>query len=264
MVKKISNMAWGLAVLAVFVLGSCDDFYSTSWGTARSYDLSKIVLSESNLEAWKKKAVGNPDLAKALVEKIIGELDGKTDAEKAKFQKVGVELAIEQSGMGVKILELAGSDLDNIDSEEGVKDLLSKVQSGVVESGKAAADNIAKIAGASEFKSDGSLQFSENDPYVSDASASDVGLAVMILTIGEIDTINSDTDLAAKINDMENLTFDSTATPPVSATSGKTPDPNEKALAAYLNLIATDTSGKFDDNPITKGIKSAFNLSTGE
>jgi hypothetical protein len=266
MMRKISNMVWGLAVLAVFVLGSCDDFYSTSWGTARSYDASKIVLTADNLEDWKKKAVGNPELAGALVDKILAELDGKTGAEKAKFQKVGVELAIEQSGMGVKILELAGSDLTKIadGDEEGIKELLKNVQNGVIESSKAAAENIAKIAVASDLKDD-SLEFEDNDPYKSNASASEVGLAVMILVLGmpEIPNIDNNTELDKVIDNVDNLKLDTDNPPPVKLAEGvQTTDlsANEKALAAYLNLIASNNSEDFKSNPITGGIKSAFNL----
>ncbi|MDR1229968.1 MAG: hypothetical protein LBK61_01060 [Spirochaetaceae bacterium] len=262
MIKKKTNGAWILAVLSVFVLGSCDDFFSTSWGEPREYDVNKIELTGDNLEAWKKKAIGNPALAGKLVEKILSKLDDKnlSDKDRVAFQKVGVELAIEQSGMGTKILELAGSDLDNINSEKGVADLLSKVQNGVVESGKAAADNIAKIAVKSDFKSDDSLEFATNDPYASSASASEVGLAVMILAMGEIPNINENTQFDQVINDMENLTFNADEMPPVSAVVGKTPNDNEKALAAYLNLIASNDSEDFKNNTITGGIKSAFKL----
>jgi hypothetical protein len=254
MVKSISNIAWGMAVLAVFVLGSCDDFYSTSWGTFRSYDSSKIALSEGNLKEWKKKAVGNPELAKALVDKIISDLDGKSDAERAVFQSAGIEFAIEQSGMGVKILELAGSDLSKIDSEEGVKNLLKKVQdglSGVV----GAAENIAAIADKSAIiHKDGRPEFNPADPYGKTADPSNVGLAVMVLALAEFPNIDTKEDLLEQIPDLR-LTNES---PPVKIAEGSNPSDNEIVLAAYLNLIATDTADRFNNNPITKGIRSAF------
>jgi hypothetical protein len=37
-------------------------------------------------------------------------------------------------------------------------------------------------------------------------------------------------------------------------------DPVTTALAAYLNLIAADKTGKFDDDPLTSAIKDAFGL----
>ncbi|MDR1096333.1 MAG: hypothetical protein LBL31_08075 [Spirochaetaceae bacterium] len=259
MVKSISNIAWGLAVLAVFVLGSCDDFYSTSWGTVRSYDSSKIALSEGNLKEWKKRAVGNPKLAKTLVEKIINDLDGKSGAERAAFQSAGIEFAIEQSGMGVKILELAGSDLSKIDSQEGVTNLLKKVQDGL-SSVKSAADNIAAIANKSDIiNEDGKPEFDPADPYGKTADPSNVGLAVMVLALAEFPDIDTEKDLLEQIPDLR-LTGES---PPVKIVEESQPTDNEIVLAAYLNLIAKDNTDRFNNNPITKGIRSAF-LSGGK
>jgi hypothetical protein len=255
MMKKKLKMMCVLAVLGAFVLASCDDFYSTSWGKPRKYDVSKITLTQDNLKQWKKAAIGNPELAQALVKKIIEELDGKSGAEKAEFQKVGVELAIEQSGMGVKILQLAGSELSDIDSEEGVKNLLKKVQSGV---DTAAAANIAAIVNKSTLENTspgGTPKFKSDDPYGTSADPSNVGLAVMVLALDVITNINEGTKLDELNN---NLTLTTDNPPLVKIVSGASD--KEIALAAYLNLIASDTSGKFDDNPITSAIKSAFGL----
>jgi hypothetical protein len=251
----VRNRALVLAVLVGLVMISCDDFFSTSWGPSQEYDASKIKLEQSNLDQWKKKAVGNPDLAKKLVEKIIGELSGKSGTEKAAFQEAGIELAVEQSGMGMKILEVASSDLSNINSEEGVKDLLHKVQSGLDEnSTAAAANNIATIANASSLlktKAGQAPKFPNNDPYASEADASNVGLAVMVLALAVVPEIDTSKDLVGQIphlglNDDKGVTVKAYATP------------TETALAAYLNLIASDTTGRFEDKVITGGIKSAF------
>jgi hypothetical protein len=257
MIRKILNTAWILTVLAVFVLTSCDDFYSTSWGKPREYEVSKITLTRSNLDSWKKKATGNPDLAAALVKKIIGELPGKSGAEKAAFQSAGIDLAIEQSGMGVKILEVAGSALSDIDSEDGVKNLLKKVQSGL-DSSQAAANNITTIAYASSLPEPGTAgvpEFPDGDPYGLNADPSNVGLAVMVLALAEIPTIDDETDLS----DLSSINLDINGSPPqVEVTNAASS--RQIALAAYLNLIANDETNRFDGNPITSGIKSAFSL----
>jgi hypothetical protein len=183
------------------------------------------------------------------VEKIIGELGGKTGAEKAAFQKVGIELAIEQAGVGTKIIELAGSDLSNIDSEEGVKDLLSKVQSGL-SNVDAAAGNITKIVGG-DVAGDDKPEF--NPAYAAGADPSDVGMAVMVLSLSLIPNIDNESDLGnlgdigLEIEDGE-------------VKLGDNPTPEAKTLAAYLNLIASDDTGKYDNNLITSGIRDAFGL----
>jgi hypothetical protein len=252
MLKKILNTARMLTVLTLVVLASCDDFFSTSWGAPREYDPSQITLTRQNLELWKKAAAGNPELAGVLVNKIISELDGKSGAEKAAFQSAGIGFAIEQSGMGVKILELAGSALSGIDREAGIKDLLLKVQGGL-SSSKAAANNIAVIAGKSGIDAAGNVPvFPDNDPYGSTADPSNVGLAVIVLALAEIPNIDGSTNL----NELSpNLLFNPGGNQ--AETQGK-PTDNELALAAYLNLIASDTTGRFDRNPVTSGIKSAF------
>jgi hypothetical protein len=251
MTKKILGTAW--AVLVAVVAVSCDDFYSSSWGTPREYESSKIVLSQDNLSLWKNKAVGNPALAKALVKKIIAELPGKSGAEKAAFQSAGIDFAIEQSGLGVKILELAGSDLSHIDSDEGVKGLLNKVQNGIGSSGKTAAENIAAIVASSVEISGGIPQFKLSpDLYGQTVDPSEAGLAIMVLALAEIATIQSgsDFDLVASAG------LELVGGNQIKITGAETP--TRVALAAYLNLIAT--SGKFDDNMITSGLKSAFKL----
>jgi hypothetical protein len=251
MTKRFSSVAgMVLGVCVVFALVSCDDFFSTSWGKERDYDISKIKLTQNNLEKWKEKAVGNPKLAAALVEKIISELPGKSGAEKAAFQKAGVELAIEQAGIGTKIIEVAGSDLSSVDSESGVKNLLSKVQGGLPDV-DAAAGNITAIVGG-DVESGNTPAF--NASYAAGADPSDVGMAVMVLTLSLVPGIESGTKLENSMNDL-NLKIDDGEV----KTNGD-PSQEAKVLAAYLNLIATDTTGKYDNNLITGGIRDAFGL----
>jgi hypothetical protein len=253
MVRKVLKTVWVLTVLVLFAVTSCDNFYSTSWGKAREYDASKITLTQDNLKQWKKAAVGNPELSEALVKKIISQLDGKSGAEKAEFQSAGIEFAIEQSGLGVKILELAGSDLSNIDSEEGAKDLLKKVQN-ALSSTQSAADNIGKIVSKSSITGKAANEtpkFDVNDPYGKTVDPSNVGLAVMVLALAEFDDIGNMKD----ISDLPGFDFTGDNPPLVKITSANASD-NEIALAAYLNLIVSDS--RFDDNQVTKGIRDAF------
>jgi hypothetical protein len=220
--------------------------------------MAKVTLSQSNLKQWKKAAIGNPELSAALVNKIISELDGKTGKEKAAFQEVGVELAIEQSGLGVKMIE-AASELTDMTDDDGVKNLLKKMQSGI---DPKAAGNIATIVGAASFTATGggTPAFPADDPYASNANPSDVGLAVMVLALAVLPTITDETDL----DELPSTNIEVTSTDGVSTvkiiSSPSNVTPAELALAAYLNLIASDTTGKFDNNMITSSIKSAFKL----
>jgi hypothetical protein len=262
----------GLIVFIMLAMVSCDNFFSTTWGKARDYDLSKITLTQSNLESWKNKAVGNPELAKALVEKIIGNLDGLEGAEKAAYQNVGISLAIEQSGIGTIILNNAGKDLDKVinggDADEGVMiDLLKNVQKDFGDGGKAAAESVATIANASKLeKGEGDEdeiipRFPLNDPYTSLASASDVGSAVLVLALALVPDMEKEESVDTLADKIEKFHMEDDGT----ATVEEGASPEAFALAAYLNLINDDTTGKFSGNPITDGIKTAFkNKGEGE
>ena len=264
MIKHQKTMCVVCALFVLVALVSCDDFFSTSWGEVRKYDLSKIHLSVDNLETWKNKSVGNPALAKAIVEKIIAELGGKSGAEKALFQKFGVQIAIEQSGIGTSIVNVAGSAMDKLEDledgkeEEWTKDLLVKVE-GALNSGdvKGAAANIANIVGSdiSDITEENNIpEFT--GPYAGAASASDVGMAVLLLSLAVLPDIN-----VTNLNDIEDSHFaivKSGTTKKINVTGDATPE--EKAFAAYMNLIAADTTDRFEDNPITSKLKPTFGL----
>jgi hypothetical protein len=147
---------------------------------------------------------------------------------------------------------VAGSALSNIDSEEGVKDLLKKVQSGL-DTSQAAANIQALVDGGIETGPDGVPRFKDADVYGETANAANVGMAVMVLALAEINTINDETDL---IDLLDHLDIGNGV-----VTIKGSPTQNEIALAAYLNLISREGYNRFDGNAITGGIKSAFNLS---
>ena len=261
MTRKIRNVVCAalIAAIAILTLAACDDFFSTSWGESRGYDQSKIHLTMDNLQVWKEKSLGNPDLAAALVKKIISELDGKSGAEKATLQSFGIEMAIEQSGIGTLIIELAGKDISNIKDADGLKNLLGAVQGKFTGGGDSAAANIAAIAAKSDLTgtNDGETpKFPTDDQYTAQASASDIGMAVVALTLAVLPDIKATDDLDDVLKSKTSLGFNDDKR--VTVKDGAKPE--EKALAAYLNLIAEDMTGKYEKNPITSGLMSAFKL----
>jgi hypothetical protein len=237
------------------MLAACDDFFSTSWGTARKYDLSKIDLTQDNLREWKEKAIGNPELAAALVEKIISELPGKSGVEKAVFQDAGIDLAIEQSGIGALILNLAGKDLAKIKDEAGVKDMLGLVQSEFSNGdGDAAARNIAAIVQNSI--SNGGAKFLDSDQYAAQANPSDIGMAIAVLALTLAPDIkDSNDDMKALLNERPGININNKQ-----VIVEKNASQEEVAMAMYLNLIAGDKTGKYTNSPMISGLKSAFKL----
>ncbi|MDR0599366.1 MAG: hypothetical protein LBG84_04700 [Treponema sp.] len=253
MTRKIFVRPVLLLVLAgTLVLASCDNFFSDSWGTARSYDPDKITLTDGNLDLWIKNARGNPELAAAITRKIIDEIRNKSGAEKVKFQEAGMKLAVEASGVGASIISSAADVINKLENNEdsAIKDILSKIQSDFASGGPGAASNIADLVTVS------SSNTPAVDPgYAAAASASDIGMATMVLALAVMEKKGIN---AATVDDLE---INHLTTIPITYSGGdftvdSSATKEERALAAYLNLISHDS--RFDDNPLTSGIKGAF------
>ncbi|MDR2479933.1 MAG: hypothetical protein LBD48_11550, partial [Treponema sp.] len=157
--KKTAPVIGVFLLLGALIISSCDHFYSTSWGTPRKYDPKNIKLDAGNVDSWKETAVGNPELAAALTEKIKDELkgveQGNPNKDQAKLQDAGVSLAIEASGVGTTIVSNAGSVIDKIEQlekdggsneaevKETVKELFEDIQGDFKSNnGSKAADNL--------------------------------------------------------------------------------------------------------------------------
>jgi hypothetical protein len=253
------------ALIFVSVFVSCDSFFSTSWGSERSYDPDKIDLSTGNLDSWIEKSIGNPKLAAAITEKIKQKVASMGNgSERARFQEAGVELAIEASGIGTSILSNAADVLGNIDDRDGdeaVTEILNNIQSDFSSGGPQAAANLAEIVNISvdpNSKGNGSTpKFDPDDSYAKSAAASDVGEAVLVLSLAVlgdnitngVDTLNENGSVGGLKHENDEIKVD-----------GNNPSPEAIALAAYLNLIIKDPTEKFDNNPVTSAIKDAFGL----
>jgi hypothetical protein len=269
--RKGNYSLFALLLAAVFVFVSCDNFFSTSWGTPRDYDSDKIDVNAGNVDRWIKESAGNPALAHAIADKINKELanagGGPLTEEQLTLQHAGVKLAIEASGLGEAILGSAAdaisklSDIDDLEEEEikdTVMDLLGNIQN---EFKPEAAENLAKIAGYSVVEDGGRRQFSTG--YAESAKPGDVGLAIVTLAMAIIDekTLDvADVDLD-KLDDKDiPISVGEDGKVSITADDDSEVTPEIIALAAYLNLISSDTSGKYDDNPITSALRDAFGL----
>jgi hypothetical protein len=264
MSRKRIHGAVMVLLAGALVFTACDNFFSSSWGTARTYEASKIELSTDNLDGWLDTAVGNRELANALTEKIKKELkEGNlSEPDKAAFRKAGVELAVEAAGLGESLIGNAADLLGGLSNGGGldsINDILGGIQEDFqANDGNKAANDIAEIIDGS-LKTNGSVpEFKDDDLYARNADPSDVSQAVMVLALAVIGDQDPDTiDLSD--SDSLGLSIDKTGSPPVVSVT-EPDDPVTTALAAYLNLIAADTSGKFDDNELTSAIKDAFGI----
>ena len=267
-----------IALILVLSFTACDEFFSNSWGTTRDYDPEKIDLNAANVSQWVDQAIGNPDLADAILKKIKQEMKKQPKESKdwQKLQQAGIKLAVESSGLGEAIVSNALDALSKLDKETEldetlVKDILSGIQDDFNSSGGVnAAENLADIVIASL---DGSFQ--DGDPpkfseaFAESADPSDVAEAILVLVLGILgDEGKSVTDDDLNWNDVEDLAkglaFDNHTDPThphividTSTNDGNLPDDKTLALAAYLNLIV-DHPDKFGDNPLTETIRDAF------
>jgi hypothetical protein len=257
----------GALLLGALLVISCDDFYSATWGTAREYDPSKISVNAGNVDEWVEKAAGNPELADAVTEAIKDELkNGNLNTgDKAKLQDAGVALAVEASGIGETILEKAADTLGSgISTAEDLSKLLADVQSDFEKNkgGKAASDIADIISGSLEQPSYGQDGVPKlTGAYVNAADSADVGQAVAVLTLALVGKATSAaTDMSAvELSDLAAygvyINTDKEA-----AVMVANPSPEAVTLAAYLNLIADDTTGKYSNNPLTATIAIAFGV----
>ena len=270
--KKNIGALGTLLLAGALIFTSCDDFFSSSWGTEREYDPAKISINAANAKDWVKEAAGNPKLAAAIGEKIKQELSGVDQGQPSSSQiilmEAGMELAVESAGLGQVLLSNAsgavGKLINSDDPGEDFKGLVSDIVNDLrSENLHKAAGNLADIAGkamtSASLSSDQAPEFSDN--FKQAVSASNVGEAVMVLAID----LFPQTIVDQLKTDPENVNFGDFAEYGAGLTldNGKVKvddSAGQKAqvLAAYLNMIADDNGSKFGKNPITSAIKTQF------
>jgi hypothetical protein len=111
--KKLKVLA--AALVALLLVNSCADFFSTSWGEAFKRDPRNVNVTPSNVYELLETAKSDPDLSKAILDKIAADPDPspalKHAAIKAANQAAGVTTLVLEN---VKILIDAanGGDLE--------------------------------------------------------------------------------------------------------------------------------------------------------
>ena len=259
-----------IAILTVFIVLaflSCDNFYNNSLGSSREYDWKQINLTTSNIEDWVRATVGNPPLARAVTDALLDKLlnENISPQEMAIYLKFAAKLAIEASNLGAAILINATELLGGIGSDNAgdFSDMLDNLQDDFnAKGGRRAAELLANLLGKSIDDQSGTPRF---DPAYGDkVTASEVSEAMIVLLLGEM---ASDDDL--NINDPSNLATMGlilVAGDPreVRVIEDRDPSPNAVAIAAYLNLIASDKTGKFESNPFTYAISTILISGDGE
>jgi hypothetical protein len=264
MVKK--RICAALAALTLLVV-SCDSFFASSWGAMRGYEAGGIDINADNLDEWMLLSLGNPELAFALTEKIKEKVKGASpySQETLQFQEAGVSLALEASGIGVSIVSNVAASLDELEKgdEKAVKKILTDIQADFkTGGGPQAAANLAEIVGVSLNQANPGIGSTPEfiGLYAQAAAPGDVGQAVLVLALAVLGNVPG--GISGAVDDLAEGSADIAG---LSLQSGRiviagSAVPEALVLAAYLNLIAADSSGKFDANPVTKAIKDVFGL----
>ena len=245
-------------IIAILIFSSCDSFFSESYGSSRDYDWKNINLSTSNVHDWVLASVGNPPLAVAVMRAIMHKLETAPQADRAIYFKYAARIAIEASSLGTALLvnltELIGSGSDDISGDKHFRDMLDKVQEDFIAGGgQEAADMLAQLLLVGVNNQGGAPRF--DNQFANSVQPSQVAETLIVLLLGEMadnDNVNS--------SNIDNL-----ATMGIVKQGGEMKvldwaSPRAVAIAACLNLIGDDNTGKYDDNPITGAVSDLFRL----
>jgi hypothetical protein len=131
-VKKLRALLAALAVL--FLLNSCAEFFSTSWGEAFRRDPKKVAVSPSNVYDLLDTAKGDPELSRAILDAINADSDDalKRAAIKAANQAVGIStLALENVDSLIAAADKGDTDALKTLAENIINDLRSNDVEGI-------------------------------------------------------------------------------------------------------------------------------------
>jgi hypothetical protein len=106
-VKKLG----ATALIVLFVLNSCTDFFTTSWGELFKRDPNKVKVTASNVYDLLDAAKGDPELSRAILDKINA---GSDDT----LKRAAIKAANQAAGISTVVLENVGDLIDAADSNK--------------------------------------------------------------------------------------------------------------------------------------------------
>jgi hypothetical protein len=120
-VNKVKTLAAAFTVL--FLMNSCTDFFSTSWGDIFKRDPNKVKVTESNVDALLDVAKGDPELALAILNQINARSSDK-------LKQAAIKAANQASGIPTLALENVKALIEAADKqdEKALEDLAKTIK----------------------------------------------------------------------------------------------------------------------------------------
>jgi hypothetical protein len=120
-IQKVRALTAAFAVL--FLMNSCADFFSTSWGEFFKRDPQKVRVTASNVYDLLDTAKGNPELAKAILDKIYADVkpdDKSADADT--LRNAAIKAANQAAGISTVALENIKDLINAVDGNDKDKE----------------------------------------------------------------------------------------------------------------------------------------------
>jgi hypothetical protein len=108
-VKKLKALSAALIVL--FLMNSCVEFFSTSWGEIFKRDPKNVKVTASNVNDLLDAAKGDPDLSKAILDQINSESPDT-------LKLAAIKAANQAANISAMALENIGDLLDALDNKD--------------------------------------------------------------------------------------------------------------------------------------------------
>jgi hypothetical protein len=113
-VKKVKTLAAAFAVL--FLMDSCAEFFSTSWGEIFKRDPKNVKVTASNVYDLLDVAKGDPELSKAILDQINADSNDT-------LKRAAIKAANQAVGISTVALENIKDLIDAVDSRDKEGDL---------------------------------------------------------------------------------------------------------------------------------------------
>jgi hypothetical protein len=171
-----------LVLSSVFFV-SCPEAMSSSWGEWAKRDPKIPSITAGNIKGLLKEAAGDPEFAKALLDKIVASAQGASGGEKEMLEGAGISAAALASGLDTMILSSAGTLINAASSDNPDGDAIAEVMEDIFNKAKdtdqtAIADDLVMLLKDEDWKNPDPdiLAYTDTDKLI---------ISAMVLLIAE-------------------------------------------------------------------------------